>query len=386
MPPVISPIHFPWVAIVTTPWGGSDSHQPAVAEYAETPVTPPPFLDQPTVVIGPHWEAIEEIASKMPGLEPLQRERLADAYRSTEYFGSLKQLYTSKAVEHLFLFAPHLDVSETASTRSLYEDIAGALQDGNEKRRRARLHGILRTMEEGPEVDRTSFDAVAALARAGFDAETIASRLVGTSHTAFLSEPRIANGLVSLLTKNAAYLDPQNERRRLSRSVLLEEIHLRIDAGEPLAEQALRELLTRTGFTVPESVAILIKSGQDFDAKVTAWGMAVGGESPHGCRNTLFRRVNGKGEIWLRDIEAASRNEKAREWVNRLVAVPHETAHALQPDFEDRVVSEVLAGLVEQGWRMRNYDIDAWVLAARLRMNIVQYLKLMALWAYRIGG
>jgi hypothetical protein len=377
------------MAIIEKPIGPSPiMKETGLARQLVTPIAVPApaqttvvsassFDDAPTAMLQGQWKAAAQIASRTTGLSSDQQRSLSEAYLTARNAGSSDQILTAKAIEQLFLFAPfiHGKSHEMPESETLLVGIVAALDEPQAKDQREKLHSIFRMMETSGASPKTDTGkSVSGLVDAGKDPEMIATCLNGTRHTAFLDDMETARALVSLLIEESEFLGSTNEKRDRARGILLNKIKSRIDTGEAMTEKIFRKLLSETGCEVPSSVPILMKSTWEFNDKVDRWGRVVGQESPLGCRDTLLRRLGNKSEIWVRTIDDMTPSLYA----NRLIGVVHEAEHSLQVKF-----NETLAGLAELRWRLRNYDAHCWIMAERMGLTIVQYLKALESWAYR---
>lgn len=255
----------------------------------------------------------------------------------------------------------------------------------------------------GSELDTTQY--VSQLAKNGLQPEEIATEISGTSHTAYLNDMRLARKVVSLMLEAGPYMRETSSDRDEARTRLEEAFWTFICAGKPLgAKEIIALLKVNPSF---ES-QLLIEQWEDkkfvietwpvheFDEIITRWGRV-----HKGSISILLpaRSAGGPQRIVIRempalDIRSAIGSERSfLELVNRPIATIHEWEHwchfngsyqgieraskpipSLNRKPHDSRVSEMMAFLEEQRWRMKNFDIDCWILAQRLGMTLPQYL------------
>jgi len=345
------------------------------------------------------------------------RESLFQAFLHRPNPGSLDHLYTAKAIKDLFIFSDLLDAPDGAGLANLLASLHRALSQDNQARRMEELEEVFRFMETGRSDFADTVEVVSSLRTIGLPHEEISRRLNGTPHTASLNDLRLARRVVAVSLEASYYLNEGGTEREEARSRLIKRILGHVDdparqgrltpedlldfltLGDTSEDRSLREQLN------DPRLVLLIKPQREFDEKVAASRGVVGGESPDGCRNALFRRLpatDQPDEIWIAKVIPSSRQDTFHEIARRIVSVPHELAHwrdihglyegieagskPIRPsrnDWREHLVWEIMAGLWEQRWRMRNHDVDAWIIARRLGLTMAQHQKLIAMWGYR---
>lgn len=261
----------------------------------------------------------------------------------------------------------------------------------------------------------------------GMDFETIAQAINGTRTTGYLSDLRLARkiaatmfdvqpylesnswwdrlkqGAISFLRSGNVEKDPPTQRlENLSR--LRREFKIWLGEEKPLDVATLFKFLELNptpsvealrNLWIDGKIEIQISSNVEMDALLKNWGKVEEGV------DALFLEPREPGEIpqlFLRELPAFS-NAKEREksfplFLHRLLSPLHEFGHYLHSSGEDpaiaageapikllginrqnRLVSEIMATLEAQPWRVRNVDIEPWILAKRLGEPLALYLR-----------
>ncbi len=353
------------------------------------------------------------LAIKVTSLE--LPHHLLEAYVQADDCGSKNQLYTAMAVAYLWRVHHSVTPHESPQVPILKQLLETALDNEDPTVRIAFMHAIFQVMENGARLADLNYLA----ARFGTDPVEIASELTassiaqlfrpprliphaapeltaetinGTVHTAFINNLPLARKIAAMIPEVAHYTRRDTTGYQTARTRLYQRALTFAHTGAALSAEIILQLFSLNSDAAraanTDQPKILIKSDTEFNALLERQGLANTPDT-YSSFNAIYRQgldAHPEGEIWIRELSQTQATARANEIVARVLEFPHEREHWRHfndatplsldhMDAETWLISEMLACLEGNRWRMKNHDIDSWIIARRLGLNLPRYLK-----------
>ncbi|MFO1519893.1 MAG: hypothetical protein U1F57_09570 [bacterium] len=359
-----------------------------------TPAYPLPFEEQFRPQIEREWKGYgtEDVIQLLNFLYSATSGRFKQTSRYIRVFGKARngKIYDPRDIDQALRYARGHPFGKLILQRLFHvfalEDIPAKVRELRPESREDTVEVVLRYLQNG------------------VPSETVAEKINGTRHTAYIHDIRLARKTVSVMQEIARFLPEPNLLRDLAKMRLDQAILSFLKSNSPLTPSILIDLLKTNPLPWlarleelyrADGIRLEIVPKNTLDEEAKKWGAI------DEC-DALFLCARHKDEtdrILIMELPPPPPGDQDASFlyatlIHRLAALVHEFEHYrhTRGDYEgvekyssplilrnigreQRLVSEIMADLEEQRWRNRNIETDFWHIARRLGESLTVYLR-----------